>query len=448
MPRTVKKRTPFAEPFRPGCQNGHSMPLARALVLGLTVVFGALGCTGQPLSPSPSPNPSPSPSLASSPIPSPVSSQAPSPSLSVEAQILAVEGGVPALRGLESLAGVPNRILDEAGLRAELVRVVDASMTPQQFAAASRFGQRLGLLPAGLDLRQVQLDLLGEQVLGFYDDDTRVMTLVQRGAAFGPLEKATLAHEYTHALQDQHFDLDSLRLDDLSNGDRAQARLALVEGDATLLTTRWAGRNLTPAELLTLTLEGLDPAQQAVLASLPPILRRQLVFPYVDGLTFVSGLQTEGGWPAVDAAYVRPPDSTEQILHPAKYADREQPVAVAAPDESGRLGSGWSQSLSDTLGELTIDVWLASSAGPAGAADAAAGWGGDRVAMYEGPGGAWLIAWFTAWDSPADAMQFNAAATAAVAPDVAWVLGAAGSSTVSVVLASDPALLERLFPAP
>jgi hypothetical protein len=419
--------------------------IARALLLGLTFVAGALGCTG----PTPSPSPSPSPSPTASPIPSPSPGQTPSPSgVSVEVQIAAVEGGVPPLRGLEPLGAVPNRILDEAGLRTELTRVMDASMTAQQFAAASRFGERLGLLPPGTDLRALQLDLLGEQVLGFYDRDTGAMTLVQRGAAFGPLEKVTLAHEYTHALQDQHFHLEGLGLDDVANGDRALARLALVEGDATLLMTQWAGAHLTLGEALTMTLQGLDPAQQAVLAGLPPILQRQLTFPYFDGLTFVSGLLAQGGWLAVDAAYARPPDSTEQILHPAAYAADEKPIAVVAPDEFGMLGRGWSESLSDTLGELSIEVWLEPSAGTTVATDAAAGWGGDRIVMYEGPAAAWLIVWSTAWDTPLDALLFSTAATAAVVPDLGWVLGADGSSAVSVVLASDAALLERLFPAP
>jgi hypothetical protein len=405
----------------------------RAMLLGLAVVLGAFGCAG--------PTPTPSPSPSASPTASPGPTSTPTATISLEAQIADVEADVPALRELEPTADVPNRILDEAGLRTELLRIIDESMSADQFAAASRFGARLGLLPSGTDLRALQLELLGSQVLGFYDQDTKAMTLVQRGAAFGVLEKVTLAHEYTHALQDQHFQLDSLGLDDISNGDRALARLALIEGDATWVMTQWAGTHLSLAEALSLTLEGLDPAQQEILTKLPPIVQRQLLFPYSDGLTFVGGLQSEGGWPAVDAAYAKPPDSTEQILHPERYASGEAPLSVAVPDELGALGSGWTQTLTDTMGELSIQVWLEPSADAAAAAEAAAGWGGDRVAMYDGPGGAWLIAWSTAWDSSADAREFSEAAAAAVASAHGRVIRAAGSSKVSVYLANDAALL-------
>ncbi|MFI5254354.1 MAG: hypothetical protein ACHQ15_02695 [Candidatus Limnocylindrales bacterium] len=411
---------------------------ARAFSVGLALVLAA-ACAAPVPSPSPTPSPSPVPAASATP-------GATLGAADLAARISEVEAQVPPIRGLEARGAVPNRILDAAGLRTALIRVVDASMTPEQFAAQSRFGARLGLLPAGTDLRQVQLDLLSEQVLGFYDRETKTMTIVQRGTDFGPLEKVTLAHEYTHALQDQHFDLASLGLEDTSNSDRALARLALVEGDATLLMTLWATEHLSLPELLTMTLQGLDPAQQQVLTTLPPILQRQLSFPYVDGLTFVNGLQGEGGWPAVDAVYAHPPDSTEQILHPEKYTANEEPVQVTAPDELGRLGTGWTASLSDTLGELSIEVWLEPTAGATLAKAAAAGWGGDRLTMYEGPNGAWLIVWSTAWDSPADALQFETAARAAVASDHASV--AAGSKQVSVYLASDAAVLGRIDTTP
>ncbi|MGH2408628.1 MAG: hypothetical protein ACRDF7_11190, partial [Candidatus Limnocylindrales bacterium] len=87
-------------------------------------------------------------------------------------------------------------------------------------------------------------------------------------------------------------------------------------------------------------------------------------------------------------------------------------------------------------------------AGEATAKAAAAGWGGDRVAMFEGPGGAWLIAWSTAWDTPADATEFTTAATAATAADVGRVVAVAGSRQVTVLLASGPDILDRIHATP
>jgi len=448
----VKKRIRSGGPSADGCENGRAVRRpVRLLLLAFSVLLGACSATA----PSPSPLSTSVPTLAPTEGPTPTPALSPGSSggaldLAMAAAIAEVEAAVPPLRGLELRAEVPNRILDAAGLHAELLRLFDEAATPAEYAAQSRFGERMGLLPAGSDLRALQLALFEEQALGFYDQDTRQMTLVERGSGtFGPLERATLAHEYTHALQDQHFGLADLGLDDLTQGDRALARLALIEGDASLLMQQWAAENLSFADAMKVLLQALDPRQQAVLAGMPPILQRQLMFPYLDGLAFVTGLQAAGGWTAVDAAYSRPPDSTEQILHPEKYTVGEGPVAIASPDELGRLGAGWTETLADTLGELTISVWLEPAGGTKDAAAAAAGWGGDRVTMYEGPDGAWLIVWSTAWDTPADAAEFATAAAASRVRGVRVVGGgpvAATDRIVLVVLSSDADLLDRLYP--
>jgi hypothetical protein len=254
----------------------------------------------------------------------------------------------------------------------------------------------------------------------------------------------TLAHEFTHALQDQQFGLDTLEREDLSNGDRSLARTGLVEGDASLLTQQWVLGNLTFEEVLELTKAALDPEQMAVLARVPRLISRQLEFPYADGLQFAARLFEQGGWAVVDAAYKAPPDSTEQIIHPEKYLVREAPVAVPAPVAPADLGAGWTEGWSDTLGELGTSVWLEPTAGARAAADAAAGWGGDRVVMLEGPDGAWLIAWQTAWDTPADAEAFAdaAEAQAATLSTPSAVSHAPGSSDVQVRTASAVELLQ------
>ena len=129
-----------------------------------------------------------------------------------------------------------------------------------------------------------------------------------------------------------------------------------------------------------------------------------------EGLAFADTLYQQGGWPAVDAAYDRLPESTEQILHPEKYLAEEGPKPVEASVTVDDLGDGWTERRADSVGELGISVWLESSAGPAVAAEAAAGWGGDRAVLLEGPDEAWLLSWLTSWDTPADAEEFTAAA--------------------------------------
>lgn len=422
----------------------------RFAVAALAAAFLLAACTpAQTTDPTATPAPT---SGVVTPVPPPTPSPSPAPTLSPEelaALIAEIEASVGPVRELQSTAEVPDRIVDEAGLRKDLERFIAEAATPEQYAAQARLGERLGFFPAGTDLAAVQLDLLGDQVLGYYDDKTKEMAIVQRGGAFGPMERVTLAHEFTHALQDQRFGLDSLEREDLSNGDRSLARTGLVEGDASLLTQQWVLGNLTFEEVLELTRAALDPEQLAVLASVPRLISRQLEFPYADGLLFATHLFEQGGWAAVDAAYQAPPDSTEQVMHPEKYTSREAPVVVAPPVMPADLGEGWTEGWSDTMGELGASVWLEPTAGTRVAADAAAGWGGDRVVMLEGPDGAWLIAWQTVWDTPADAEAFTAAAAvqASELGSPASVVHTPGSSDVQVRVAATEALL-RAVPSP
>jgi hypothetical protein len=200
------------------------------------------------------------------------------------------------------------------------------------------------------------------------------------------------------------------------DSDRRLAALALVEGDATTAQTGWMLKYLTPDEIAQIAAEASDPAVLAVLARTPAILLETSLFPYGAGATFVGALQGPGGTAAVNAAFKQLPVSTEQILHPDKYAAGEGPVDVRLPaDLAARFGTGWSVAARDTLGELQIRVWL-KAGGLAGdlARAAADGWGGDRAAVLVGPSGGSVLVLVTAWDTQADADAFQAAAASAI----------------------------------
>jgi len=363
------------------------------------------------------------------------------------AAIAAVEAQVPGLRGLQPTREVPSRVIGEAQLVAELEQRFRDENPHERIAAQGAFLTRLGLLPAGADLEALEERLLGSQVIGFYDDKAKALSVVQRGGSFGPLERTTVAHEFTHALQDQHFGLAGLGTDDPSNGDRASARLALVEGDATLLMGLWSTRYLSAAEQLDLLRQSSDPQQLALLASLPPFLVQQLLFPYQQGAAFVSGLYARGGWPAVDAVYERPPDSSAQVLHPDLYAGHVAPLPVdggataLARALDATRGSGWHATYQDTLGEFTLGQWLARGAGTDGAASAA-GWRGDGAVYLEGPAGHWYLVIKAVLDGSDEAARFAAAATASLAglDGQSRVETAPDGRTVTVTLADVPLL--------
>ncbi len=320
-----------------------------------------------------------------------------------------IEAQVSALRGITATTPVARGVFDVPGLCAYLRKSLREDNPAELIAATDTLYHELQLLPAGTTLEKVYLDLLTSQVAGLYDDDTKHMYVVTKSGSIGPLEEITYAHEYTHALQDQAFGLRKLVGDDRDQGDRALARSALIEGDATLLMSLWAQQQLTAAELAEVASTS-DPAGTAALEAAPTILRDSLLFPYTSGLTVaLGGFQSGGGFGGVDALFANPPDSTEQVLHPEKFAAREAPVKVTIPEDlAASLGAGWTVPLQDTLGELQLEILLREG-GASGTRTAAEGWGGDRVALVEGPGGAVAVVIDTAWDTDADAAEFAAA---------------------------------------
>jgi hypothetical protein len=408
------------------------------LAAGLLVVLLATGCGTSTLSTSPSPTPSPS-VLTAGPTGTPES----------PADVYArIERQVEAIRGLPAKVTVDPVILDQAALDAALRAQFDKDNPAADITAAERVDRALGLIPADASLKELELQLLSGQVIGFYDPETKKMSVKSASGAIGVAEQITFAHEYDHALQDQQFDLSKLGIDDRDQGDRSLARLALVEGDATLVMTEWASTALTPAQLLQYLAQSDITGQAATLAKLPAALRAQLLFPYTSGLAFVQGLQTKGGWGAVDQAFARPPDSTEQVLHPEKYTAREAPVIVPVPaDLATRLGAGWTVEFQDTFGEFGLRSWLQSVGGlDAAAASAAAdGWGGDRVVLVA-DGASFALAIQTVWDTPADATAFAAAAgtTRARLAGSTALIDPGTTNRVTVFVASDMTSIGRL----
>jgi len=187
----------------------------------------------------------------------------------------------------------------------------------------------------------------------------------------------------------------------------------------------------------------------AALQNAPPILRETSLFPYTAGLSFVQALMASGGYAAVNAAFANPPASTEQILHPEKYAAHEAPVAVSIPGGlPALLGSGWSEAGRDTLGEENLRVWLGQLGASSQAFAAAAGWGGDRLVLYEGPNGATQLAVVTAWDTATDADEFATAlgVMAASGKLTLTFAHASGSKTVSIAIGPKASTLLPALP--
>jgi hypothetical protein len=263
----------------------------------------------------------------------------------------------------------------------------------------------LGLLPPGTDLGEAVASTYGEGVAGYYDPRSGRLRIV-KGAqtANRVLYEMTVAHELTHALEDQRFDFD---LDRLASGDDAAlAYTALIEGTATAMMYRYVERRFGPEE----TLGGLASSAFQPTGDLPPFLMAQLLFPYTAGEAFVGRLLEIGRdrWTIVNAAIrFRPPASTEQVMHPQAYIEVDQPERVSIRGPVDALGESWRTLHRGTLGEWLTGRLLARAGGTS-SGEAAAGWGGDRYALLARGDDRAVVARWT-WDTRADEEQFATA---------------------------------------
>jgi hypothetical protein len=382
------------------------------------------------------------------------------------------------LRELPILRPVQSSTQSRTEIERMLIKNLDEETTPAQIHATEVTLKKLGLAPADFQYRALMLRLLTEQVAGYYDPKTREFHLADWIDLDG--QKPVMAHELTHALQDQHFNLRRFEHWPKGDSDAELAAHALIEGDATLAMTLYVMRNPLRA-LAFLKSLGASGMPSEELDHAPRALRETLLFPYQEGILWTRNLYQHGGWNEVSQAFTTLPQSTEQVMHSEKYFVHEAPVKVALPDittllngrgqraevrsqrsevrgrrsevscfpasasvslrperdavksvppavaggfnhpvwsaATGRRFSSWHHAQaaratwkkldSDVNGEwgfyLILDQFLKS---PAKSRRAAAGWGGDRYSIYEGPKGEVLYISLSTWDTENDAREF------------------------------------------
>jgi len=319
-----------------------------------------------------------------------------------------LEAEVAEVGGVHFRAQVPLAFMS----RSELARYLHAVFDDEYPVEKARIDQRalgaLGLLPPDLDLRRLRADLLEQNIAGFYDErpGRKRLYAVSDDKRLTPFNQIVLSHELRHALQDQYAEIHRVLPESVGDyDDRRLAYLSLLEGDATLVMERFLLRLLPVGEepgrgagpsLAGLSLPGLD------LPGAPPVVRDQLVQPYLVGRDFAQVVQKRRGWGALKDAWGRPPASTEQVLHPEKFFEGEtpRPVGLSFSAPGGRL------LVEGVLGELLLRSWLGE-----GQEVAAEGWGGDRFQVWDVRGKT-LLVWRLVWDSPRDADEFETSALA------------------------------------
>jgi hypothetical protein len=360
-----------------------------------------------------------------------------------------------AIRGLGFRNPVPVVAVSATAARRMLEREVERRFAPGELATVGRVYAALGLVPPGTDLEQAVLALYGSQLAGFYDPVTRQMVLVNEALRTGFFTRVVesvirrdlagemvLAHELTHALQDQHFGLDTGHAD-VGEDDAQLAVRAVYEGDATLAGYATVLGSLRPRAAVGLArkLEGVSEQVKRDYPDVPALIRESVVFQYVAGVNFVSWAYKHAGWEGVNALLTRPPRSTEQVLHPEKYfVHPEYPIRVQLGALAPYLRGEWQLAAEATLGEFTIRLLAERFVDRTRATEIAAGWDGDRLmAMAHGPELA--LVWLTAWDSERDATEFSTAWATVLAGRHPGA--AATSDTVVSLPGAQPYYLER-----
>lgn len=317
-------------------------------------------------------------------------------------------------RGLSFKAPVKHGVKTKTELRDYLQKLLREEVPQEKLRAYQKALVKFGLIPADLDLESFLLELYTEQVAGFYDWRTKSLYLI--GDTPAELLKIIVAHELTHALQDQYVGIENLpSIKEKNNDDRLLATQALLEGDAMSVMVDYV---LIPTGQDSTALPDLSPFIRdfvglmggQLMAKAPPYFQYNMLFPYLNGLTFIQQLRQSGGWDMVDRALKEPPMSTEQVLHPEKYlVQRDPPTFVSLPSLSRELGPGWVYLDKNALGEFNTAFLLQSaSGGPGGESqELARGWDGDLYQVYEEQSsGKVALVWFTTWDSPKDAQKF------------------------------------------
>ena len=254
----------------------------------------------------------------------------------------------------------------------------------------------LGLLEPDDDLAALYSDLYGESVAGFYSSEDKEMVLPRSGEEFSAMETLTLLHELVHALTDQHFDFGP-RLDELVDSqlyDPASGMVSLVEGDATLSEFVYV-QNLDPSERSRLMREFADFEPPDI--DIPLFMELALYFPYEAGFEYVLNSWRAGGWQAVDALYLDPPRSTEEIYEGARSAATE---VIEMERPAGVLPEGYEEIYDYSWGLLDILVMFEQVLGPGVAVEAATGWGGGRSLVGYSQAGEVVFVWEYAGDSP------------------------------------------------
>ncbi|GEM_PF-469734 len=307
------------------------------------------------------------------------------------------------------------RVESRAQAAAILARQISAA-DARRLQLAARVGALIGLYDPGVDLRHATLQAWREHVVGFYDSADSAMVLVHKPFGLANLElfpairqpprTVLLAHEFTHALQDQNFAL-TRRLASLSNNDdRALALKSVAEGDATIsgYACWWGAVDRAKLDQLVARYAALVTAsRRGDSASLPG----PLIFQYAYGVPFVAQAYRRGGWLAVDRLYRDPSLSTQELMHPQLYLRGATGSTITTPLEDWPDVPGWQRVYENTVGEYQLYRLLRRLAVPEEQTQTLSrAWAADRIGAFTHGSSGLSILWLIVFRDLASSRLF------------------------------------------
>jgi hypothetical protein len=337
------------------------------------------------------------------------------------AQVPGIAAELTRISGMKLRHAVPCDFINKEQIAQFLKKRVKETSSPEEVRAEELTLKKFGLIPQDFDLAKNEVDLLTEQAAAFYDYNRKKLFITDSTASDS--QAPVLAHELSHALADQNYNLGRFIKQGSKSDDGSTARLAVMEGQATWMMSEYlarkAGTSLTDSATLAATMANLAAGDEGtdsnksdgefpVFDKEPLYLRLTLVFPYTRGMSFQQAVLVRDPQQGFGEVFLHPPVSTQQILHPEKYFEHVQPTDPALPDV--HLPRGYKGLVGGELGELEQSILLEQYVGKKRAAALASHWRGCNFELRESKkAGRVVLLYSTEWDSDANAALYFAA---------------------------------------
>ncbi|MFH1422762.1 MAG: hypothetical protein ABIH42_08645 [Planctomycetota bacterium] len=326
------------------------------------------------------------------------------------------------IRGKNFKEEIKVTVKNKEDLRTMILKDMEKEWSKEYIDKAKKVLVKFGYIKPELDLAKMVVDVFSEAIAGFYNPEDKELCLIKDAGSGVSQEEENFAaaHELTHALQDQYFDLRSFNRWVIGNDDHGLSLKALTEGEATLLGFEYVMKKTvmnsiktspvgTLGDLMRMSIDlkkTTDP--NSALAKAPAILIETTLFQYIKGTDFCHYFLKKNDWKDFDKLYENPPTSTEQIIHPEKFFDKiDYPTLFKMPELKKVLGEEWELLENNCVGELALSILVKEFLTPQKAKKASEGWDGDKFQVLEDKkSNRIIIAWITTWDSDKDAHEF------------------------------------------